>query len=106
MKKLNELTFEERKEIATLFGTWLKNYTHEVHIRVMEKAEEIINDDFSMKLLKELHERTEKENRDYMHSIGNLLGEFETFKEYDVHNHPITHANSYRDVLYDLHIRQ
>lgn len=105
MKEFKNLTLEERKEIVTLFGTWLKAYTHEVNVKVLERADEIINNEFAMNLLKQLHERTQKETEDYLHSVGNLLGCFDDFKEYDVHNHPLTHARSYRDVLYDMYIR-
>lgn len=32
-------------------------------------------------------------------------GEFETFKQYDPHNHPLTHSHSYRDILHDVYIK-
>ena len=105
MKKFEELGFEERKEITLLLENWLKNYTHEVIVKVMEKRDEIINSEFSMNLLKELKEIEDKERKDFAHSIGNLLDEFDTFKEYDPHNHPLLHSNSYRDILHDMYIR-
>ena len=105
MKKFAELNYNEQEEIAELFATWLKNYTHEVIIKVMEKREEIINNEFTMNLLRELKTRTEEEGKDFGRSIRNLLGNFDTFKEYDPHNHPLTHAKSYRDILHDMYIK-
>ena len=105
MKKIEDLTFDERKEIEELFATWLKRYTHEVIVKVMARSEEIINNEFTMNLLKELHTRTQEENRDFTYSIGHLLTDYDSFKKFDVHNHPTTHANSYRDILYDMYIR-
>ena len=32
--------------------------------------------------------------------------DYDNCSEYYVHNHPISHAKSYRDVLYDMFIRQ
>ena len=71
----------------------------------MEKRNEIINNEFAMKLLKELKEREEKEKVDFDNNIGALFSDFDGFKEYDSHNHPLTHANSYRDILYDMYIK-
>lgn len=106
MKNFDEMTIKEQQEITVLFANWLKHYTHEVIIQVMEKRDEIINNDFAMNLLIELNEREEKEAKEFAHSIGHLLGEFDTFKEYDPHNNPLTHAASYRDVLYDMYIKE
>lgn len=106
MKIYTEMNWDEKKEIAALFANWLKTYTHEVIVRVMEKSDEIINNEFAMNLLRELKDREEKERDDFSHSIGNLLGDFDTFQEFDPHNHPITHAGSYRDILYDMYIRK
>ena len=99
------MILEERKETTLLFANWLKPYTHEVIIKVMEKKEENLSNAFAMNLLKELKEREEKEIKEFAHSIGNLIDEFETFKEFDPHNNPITHADSYRNVLYDMFIK-
>ena len=105
MKKFDELNYEERQEIAKLFSTWLGTYTHEVIVKVIAKSEEIINNDFTMNLLRELKERTEKEKEDLNYSFYNLLGCFDGYKEFDPHNNPLTHASSYRDILYDMYIR-
>lgn len=106
MKNYKEMNWEERKDIAKLFANWLKNYTDTVIIRVMEQRDEIINNEFAMNLLKELLKREEAEYHDFSHSIGSLLSDFETFKEFDPHSHPTTHAKSYRDILYDMYIKK
>ena len=106
MKKYDEMTITEQQEIAKLFGNWLKNYTHEVILEVMKNRDDIINNDFAMNLLIELKEREDKEEKDFCNEIAHLLYNFEDFKEYNPHNHPLTHSSSYRDVLYDIYIKQ
>ena len=103
MKRFEDLGFEERKEITLLFANWLKDYSHEVIVNVISQRDEIINNEFTMNMLKELKEREEKEEYDFTHSIGNLLDELDTFKEYDPHNHVLTHSRSYRDILRDMY---
>lgn len=105
MKKWEDMTMEEQRQIKAYFTTWLNCYTHEVIVKVMEKAEEIINDAGSMKMLEELHKRTTEERDEFYRSIGCLFDHFESNKKFDPHNHPLTHAGSYRDVLYDMYIR-
>lgn len=106
MRKYEELSFNEQKEIAFLFGNWLREYTHAVVVRVLEKRDEIISNDFAMNLLKELSEREKDEQEQFDDNIYSLLQAFDIFKEYDPHNHPLTHARSYRDVLYDMYISE
>lgn len=105
MKKYEEMSFNEQREVAELFANWLGRYTHEVIIKVMEKREEILNNDFTMNLLRELKDRTEKEQSKMAESMHFLLDDFDNFKEYDPHNNALTHADSYRNVLYDMYIK-
>ena len=105
MKKFEELNYNEQQEITELFATWLDMYSEEVIMRVMARSEEIINNEFSMNLLRELKARKEEERKDFSRSINNLFTHFDTFKEYNPHSHPLTHANSYRDILHDMYIR-
>lgn len=105
MKHFNELPLEERNETVELLAYWLQSYTHEVITNVLCRVNEIINNEFAMNLLKELKARSEEEHFDFMHSIGNLCYDFDTFRKYDPHSHPITHAKSYRDILYDMYIK-
>ena len=34
-----------------------------------------------------------------------LFTDYEEFKKYNPHNHPLQHSDSYRDVLYDMYIK-
>ena len=81
MKKFEEMTYNERNEIVELFSNWLKDYTHEAILRVMEKRDEVIENEFAMNLLKELYNREEKESDDFNHSIALLLDNYEDFKD-------------------------
>lgn len=105
MKKWEEMTFEEKEEITLLFSNWLRKYSDTVIIKVLALRDEIIENKYAMKLLKELSEREADEYKDFSHSIGGILRDYETFSKYDPHNHPLTHASSYRDVLYDMFIK-
>lgn len=101
----NELSFEERAKIRDLFATWLKPYTHEVINKVMERSQEIINNDTAMMLLRQLQEREKNSSKDFNINIGLLLEDFKSFSEFNPHNNPLQHPDSYRDILYDLYIR-
>lgn len=105
MKEFATMEWNEQKEIANIFANWLKLYTHEVIVKVLEKRNEIINNDFAMNLMRELYDRETKERDEFTDSIRSLLNNFETFSEFDPHNHALTHSKSYRDVLYDMYIR-
>ena len=104
MNNFKERELNERKFIGKLIANWLKDYTQEVILRVLEKREEIINNEFTMNLLRELYEREQKENEEFNNDIISLLENFEEFKEYDPHKHLLTHSKSYRDILYDMYI--
>ena len=105
MKEFMNLDRTEQEIITELFAAWLSRYTHEVICKVMERADEIINNEFAMKMLVELKDRQETEAKDFNSSIANLFNDYETFKEFDAHNHPLTHSKSYRDILYDMYIK-
>ena len=105
MKKFENMSYEEQKEVVALFTCWLKHYTHEVIVKVLERRDEIMNNESSMMLLKELKEREEKETKRFNDSMFSLVEHFDDYKEFDPHNHCLTHSGSYRDVLYDLYIR-
>lgn len=104
MEKFKEIELKERKLIGKYISNWLKDYTQEVILRVLEKREEIVNNKFTMNLLKELYEREQKENEEFTNDIILLLENFEEFKQYDTHSHILTHSKSYRDILYDMYI--
>ena len=43
MEKFKEIELKERKLIGKYISNWLKDYTQEVILRVLEKREEIVN---------------------------------------------------------------
>lgn len=100
MKVFAELTMEEKKEVGELFANWLGYYTYEVICMVMERADEIINNEFTMNLLRELKTRSDKERADMVNVFT-----YNLWSCGDPHNHATTHSESYRDVLYDMYIR-
>lgn len=105
MKNFNEMTVEERKEISELFYNWLCRYSNEVVRKVMARYDEIASNDFAMNMLRELKRREEKEKKDEIDSIARLITDYEDFAQYDIHNHPLEHSGSYRDILHDMYIR-
>ena len=104
MKEFKDIELKKRKLIGKYISNWLKDYTQEVILRVMEKREEIVNNEFTMNLLKELYVREVKEAEEFTNDIILLLENFEEFKQYDAHSHILTHSKSYRDILYDMYI--
>ena len=103
MKRFELMETKEREEIIELFTNWLKNYTHDVIVKVMEQKNEIINNEFAMNLLRELYKREQKENIEFERSIKSLFCSLDEFRSYDAHNHPLTHSKSYRDILRDMY---
>jgi hypothetical protein len=105
MKKFVDLDFKEQKEVAALFANWLSYYTHEVIVKVLAKRDEILENDFAMGLIKELKIRSDKERKEFELSIEFMMKDFDGFSKYDPHNHALEHSKSYRDVLYDMYIK-
>ena len=112
MKQIKDMTRDERKEFAELLNNWLKMYTGDVLKRVAPRFDEIAQSEMAMHLLRELKERDEKEDSEELRSIEYIVDS--GVYEYEVddnhyecyHNHCLTNAKSYRDVLYDLYIRR
>ena len=105
--------YERSKELAPMFNTWLSAYTAPVISRVMMRYTEIVSDDHTMHLLKELHTREQEEQKDTLRSFQVILQRAEegTLDPYTdssieaIHLHCLTHSKSYRDILYDMWIR-
>lgn len=105
---MKKLSYSERQEMAKLFENWLSIYTEEVIEKVMRRYEEIVENEFVMNILKELYERDNKEKEDRIDSFEFMIRDAEESKfgnTWGVHNNCITHAHSYRDILYDMYIR-
>lgn len=106
MKKFEELTFNEQEEVLNYFYNWMKNYTDKVIKRVMKNFDEILNNEFAFNMIKELYEREMKEKKEEARSLRYLICNYEDFEQYDIRNHCLEHSDSYRDVLYDMFIRE
>ena len=106
MVKFDELTQVEQKDLVIKISKWLEPYTHDVIIRVINQMDRILNDGITINLLNELYDREYKESNEFQDSIATLMRDFDTFKDYDVHKHIMTHANSYRDIVYDMYISE
>lgn len=105
---LKELRNEERVNLNVILENWLGIYTEEVVIKVMSRLEEITANEHTMMLLRELWDRETKEVDDRRRSISSMIDDVINDRDIEghcLHNHCLTHANSYRDVLYDMYIR-
>lgn len=98
-------TFEEKKQIAQWLGTWLGCYTQEVYNKVAPNFPHIIEDAATLNLLRELHERTNQEREEISNIIFYDLEYNDTKTQTTLHSTVMTHAQSYRDVLYDMYIK-
>lgn len=86
---------------------WLGIYTNEVIMKVMARFEEIQNDEFAVRMIKELYKRTIVEQEDEFYTFEKLMSKdgYESYSQFNIHNHSLEHSDSYRDVLYDMYIR-
>ena len=98
-------TYEEKKQIAQWLGTWLGCYTQEVYNKVAQNFPKIIEDDATLALLRELHERTQQEREEVKKSILFDIAFNDNGTPSTLHRTVMTHAQSYRDVLYDMYIK-
>lgn len=109
MKKIEDYTLEEQKELSELLETWLCYYTPEIIKKAMANINEIVSNENAMYLLRELNVRTKKERQKRKDCFKNYLF---LFKDNDlshldlIHCNPLEHASSYRDVLFDMFIKE
>ncbi len=102
------MTIERKEKVraaAPLLAYWLEPYTEEVIKKVLKKVDEIIDNEFTMHLLQELYDRGQKEKEDFINQITFLTTDYDTYSEFNVRNNILTHADSYREVLADMYIR-
>ena len=111
MKKINELNYNEENELSELLEAWLGTYTSEVVAKVMPQIEEIINNDLTMMMLRELKARQDKEKADRAQTFRFTLWSMKENNEESVkihidglHNHVLEHSGAYRHILHDLYI--
>ena len=100
--------YQEQKELAEMLESWLGMYTQDVFNHVMDQMDEIINNESSIRLIRELHERMEAEKVRRVEQMYFNMKEFEEKERetHPIHLNPLTHSESYRDVLYDLYIKR
>ena len=87
-----------------IMANWLKNYSNDVVVKVMEKYEHIINDETSYAILSKLYEEETKEEEIFIHDIEYMV-KYEITDETKDMLRIGEHSRSYRKLLYDLYIR-
>lgn len=100
---------EFRKDFFKDLAYFLKSYNNEVINKVIKKIGFIIENEHIRHLLHELRIRGEKEYNEFSNNlfwrVGEYLDDSNYDMSYDLQSHPLEHASSYRDVLYDLLIK-
>ena len=92
------------KEAIKIVANWLKYYSNEVVVRVMEKYEQIINDKTTYTMLSKLYEEENKEEKTFIHDIEYMV-KFGIKDETKDMLRLGEYSRSYREVLFDLYIR-
>ena len=87
-----------------IMANWLKNYSNDVVVKVMEKYEHIINDETSYAILSKLYEEETKEEEIFIHDIEYMV-KYEITDETKDMLRIGEYSRSYRKLLYDLYIR-
>ena len=87
-----------------IVANWLKNYSNEVVVKVMEKYEQIINDKTTYTILSKLYEEETKEEEIFIKDIEYMV-KYEITDEAKDMLRIGEYSRSYRKVLYDLYIR-
>lgn len=114
MKGANKMTIKEfmdsktnaeLKQFSIEMNNWLGSYTQPIINKVAAKIEDIINNEIVMKMIHELYIRTIDKQAKQAEALMFLFKDYEGFKQYDIHNQPLAHPESYRAVLYDMYIK-
>ena len=87
-----------------IVANWLKNYSNDVVVKVMEKYEQIINDKTTYTMLSKLYKEENKEEETFIHDIEYMVKFGITDETKDMLRIG-EYSRSYREVLYDLYIR-
>lgn len=104
---LEKATYDEQKDLAEKLQTWLGMYTQQVIEHVMSQIDDIINNEMTMMMISELQKREAEEKKREIDQFYFSLCDIKegNDKMWSIHSQVLTHSNSYRDVLYDLYIR-
>ena len=92
------------KESIKIVANWLKDYSNDVVVKVMEKYEQIINDKTTYTMLSKLYKEENKEEETFIHDIEYMV-KFGIKDETKDMLRLGEYSRSYREVLYDLYIR-
>ena len=87
-----------------IMANWLKNYSNDIVVKVMEKYEQIINDKTTYTILCKLYEEETKEEEIFIKDIEYMV-KYEITDEAKDMLRIGEYSRSYRKVLYDLYIR-
>ena len=87
-----------------IMANWLKNYSNDIVVKVMEKYEQIINDKTTYTILSKLYEEENKEEEIFIQDIEYMV-KYEITEESKDMLRIGEYSRSYRKVLYDLYIR-
>lgn len=90
-----EISSQLLDDVAAFTGT----YVHEVRVAVLENIATIANDTTLASLLREYASRKQAEAEEYRRDLENAV---RYGREFRPSNNCLTHASSYRDVIYDL----
>ena len=90
-----EISNQLLDDVAAFTGT----YVHEVRVAVLENIATIANDTTLASLLREYASRKQAEAEEYRRDLENAV---RYGREFRPSNNCLTHASSYRDVIYDL----
>ena len=98
-----------REELVLDIAYFCKPYVSELCDIVVSQIEFILENPGIQHLLRQLRIRGEQEQKEFNNKIGwriyEVIRQEITESEYDIHNCCMTHAGSYRDVLYDILIK-
>ena len=104
MKKFNEMTAKEQAHIEELMLNWLRTYTNECIKRVINRIDEIINNQIVIQMLEELYKEARKNDEWFNRRLKSALFNINSI---DDEYHPRWNdATSYREVLYNLFIKK
>lgn len=92
------------EEAIKIVANWLKHYSNEVVVKVMEKYEQIINDKTTYTMLSKLYKEENKEEETFIHDIEYMV-KFGIKDETKDMLRLGEYSQSYREVLHDLYIR-
>lgn len=111
MEQLIKEKFNKHDEEFLLdLSNFCRIYINDVVNTVVKKLPYILENKMILDFLHELRVREEQENLDVQRNIKFKIDEFLEYgyikNDFDIHIHSTSHANSYRDILYDLLIRE